>query len=131
MGWGVLPNGRVTRRQHYIMLLWLGEEWDRPTKTEYYLMQIACEARRVFSRKPDKIKMEHFKLEFGSPLKRRRDKPEDTKNKWIGALSSAGGMGVMKDKDGNIIQQVEKKQKPTKERRRKKGPVKGTMYVRE
>lgn len=33
-----------------------------PNRSDYYLMQIAMEVRRVLSRNPNRIKLKHFKL---------------------------------------------------------------------
>lgn len=60
MGW----DGPLTHRQYLAMIEWDIEDMNRPGKHEYYLMQIACEARRVLSSKPNSVKLDQFKLSF-------------------------------------------------------------------
>lgn len=45
-------------------MLYLEEEYNRPSRTDYYLMQIAVEVRRVLSKKPALIKLKHFLIRF-------------------------------------------------------------------
>lgn len=53
-----------TERQLGIWLAWLGMQWERPDRHDYYLMQIATEIKRVLSRKPEKIKLQDAKLKW-------------------------------------------------------------------
>jgi hypothetical protein len=55
-----------THRQHLTWLAWLEMEWDRPGRSDHYLMSIACEVRRVLSKKPDRVKLDHFWLKFAA-----------------------------------------------------------------
>lgn len=41
-------------------MAWLKEEWNRPSRTDRYLMQIACEVARVLSKNKRAIRPEHF-----------------------------------------------------------------------
>lgn len=62
----------MTNRQYLVTLAWLQQQWNRPTRSDSYLMQIACEVRRVLSKDPRKIHLSHFELEFG-PKSQPRD----------------------------------------------------------
>jgi len=57
----------LTHRQYLAWQAWLNEQWNHPSLSDHYLMQIAAEVRRVLSRKPNEIKLEHFNLKFGRP----------------------------------------------------------------
>jgi len=60
LGW----PGPVTNRQY---LAWQGhrsEGWNLPDRTDHYLMQIACEVRRVLSKDPASITNDQFKIGF-------------------------------------------------------------------
>jgi len=39
-------------------------EWNAPSRSDYYLMQIACEVRRVLRKNPESIKLDSFKIPF-------------------------------------------------------------------
>lgn len=121
MGWGDVP----TRRQSMTLLYWMGEDWSTPSRTDYYLMQIACEVRRVLAKDPGKIRTNHFKLDFGTgkakkPKLTREEAAEKAKASWIAALGATRGKAVMKDKDGNIIKRIgeKKQQQLTREERK-------------
>ncbi len=43
---------------------WLELEWNRPDRTDHYLMQIAVEIRRVLSKNPSSHKLEHLLIKF-------------------------------------------------------------------
>jgi len=61
LGW----PGPVTNRQFEAWQCWRGLQWDRPDRTDQYLMQIACEVVRSRVKDPAKVKLSHFKLDFG------------------------------------------------------------------
>lgn len=68
------------------------QEKQRPSKNDYYLMQIAMEVKRVLSSNPEKIKLEDFRLAFDvkedpeQKRKRQRQKMERSKSAWLGSL---------------------------------------------
>lgn len=65
MGWG----GPLTHRQHLAWLEWDFEQWNRPSRTDHYLMQIGMEVAkapaRVWGTDPKELTVNHWKLEFG------------------------------------------------------------------
>ena len=75
-----------THREFVVWMRWLDEEWNRPEPSDYYLMQIAAEIRRVLSKKPRHIKMEDFKLEFAeaehAPAATVEEAAARSKSKW-------------------------------------------------
>lgn len=55
---------KTTHREYLVWMAWLRDRLNHPGLTEYYLMQIAMEVRRVLSNKPSSIRLEQFKLKF-------------------------------------------------------------------
>lgn len=55
---------RVSHREYLLWQQHFQDEWDQPTLTHYYLMQIAQEVSRVLSTNKAKIKLQHFLLTF-------------------------------------------------------------------
>lgn len=60
MGW----PGPMTHRQFEAWQAWLAEQWNQPSRTDNYLMQIACEVLRTRLKEPGKAEIKHFRLEF-------------------------------------------------------------------
>jgi hypothetical protein len=87
-----------THRQYLSWMHWLNEEWDNPSRTDLYLMQVACEVRRVLARHPNKVTMSDFKLKFvvpgNAPASKSGEEQADaaelatrrSQAKWFGAL---------------------------------------------
>lgn len=84
-----------TQRQLLMWMAWLEMQWSRPDRTAYYLMQVSAEVRRGNAKKPAAVKMEHFKLNFGSTTsttkkpvtpERVRQVSEWAKASWIGVV---------------------------------------------
>jgi hypothetical protein len=46
---------------------YLDEQWNEPKLSDFYLMQIACEVRRVLAKNREAIQLKHFFLKFNSP----------------------------------------------------------------
>lgn len=63
MGW----SGPMTHRQFASWSVYLEEEWNRPDRTDHYLMQVGVEVRRVLSREPNSHKLDDMRLEFKRP----------------------------------------------------------------
>ncbi len=57
--------GRWTHREYRTRLAWLDKQWNQPSRSDQYAMQTAMEVRRVLSKKPNAIELDHFKLKFG------------------------------------------------------------------
>lgn len=98
-----------------VYMTWLSDQWCEPSKTDYYLMMIACEVRRVLSRRPNQIKLSHFRLQFGSGDNRRKPASREqaaawSKAAWLGRMTMpvvraegppAGAGFGMPDDDGD------------------------------
>lgn len=54
----------TTHRQYQGWLQYLDEEWNTPTRSDHYLMQIAAEVRRVLAKRPRTIRLKDFFLKF-------------------------------------------------------------------
>lgn len=57
----------MTHRQFMAWQEWLEGEWNRPSRTDHYLMQIAFDVRRANVKHPERVKFDHMRLEFGEP----------------------------------------------------------------
>lgn len=73
----------MTERELAGWVRWLDDEWNTPTRTDHYLMQIAQEVRRVLRKNPNKIKLKQFAIEFvkqqeGQPIRPRWSKEHAT-----------------------------------------------------
>lgn len=66
-----MPIDECLRKHTYRQLLawieYLDVQWDEPTRSDFYLMQIACEVRRVLAKDRNAIQLKHFFLKFNSP----------------------------------------------------------------
>lgn len=60
MGW----LGPMTHRQCLAWTYWLRDEWDRPSRSDWYVMQLNTSLARMFAKNPSSIEVKHFKLEF-------------------------------------------------------------------
>jgi hypothetical protein len=60
MGW----PGPMTARQYEAWEAWLELQWEIPSKLDYYLAQIACEASRATAKKPSSPKLNKYLIKF-------------------------------------------------------------------
>lgn len=58
---------KIPHRQFRTWNRWFEDSWNEPTLSDFYAMQTAAEVRRVLSKKPNDIKLEHFKMSFSKP----------------------------------------------------------------
>lgn len=81
---------KTTNRQYLSWMVYLDDLWNLPDLTCHYLMQIACEVRRVLSKDPNKIKDEHFKLKFTRDDEREEIpldvRTQHSKSAWMAAV---------------------------------------------
>lgn len=98
MGWG----GPMTHRQYLAWQAWLGMEWNRPSRSDHYLMQLALVTMRANMKHPGRVQMKHLQLEF-KEVTRTASKPEGrldprkiekaaavSKARWFGMLGKSG-----------------------------------------
>lgn len=64
-----------TERDLIRWLSWFDMQLERPRREDYYLMQIACEVRRVLSSKPNQIHLDDFQLKFKSSVPPSKPQP--------------------------------------------------------
>lgn len=60
MGW----TGPMTHRQYVAWQKWLSSQWNEPSRTDHYLMQVAAESFRPHARHPEAVKMDSYRLKF-------------------------------------------------------------------
>lgn len=54
----------TTYRQYKLWHAYLEDEWNQPSRTDYYLMRIALEVARKLATHPERIQLKDFKLDF-------------------------------------------------------------------
>lgn len=82
---------------------WFQKQWNRPSRSDFYEMQTACQVARVLAKNPANIKIEHFKLPFGEDGTR---KQKELENKKIAESAKAGWAGILSAKLGKVIDTV-------------------------
>lgn len=96
MGW----EGPVTSQQLDVWDAWFEEQYNRPSRMDYYLAQIAWVVHRcvsgLFSKSPITTKLSAFILKFTGREERKPGKEQVVfeKEKWAAAL---GGWGMIRD----------------------------------
>jgi hypothetical protein len=86
----------MTQREYEARMAWLDEELNNPSRTDWYLMQIAAEVRKSVVKDPSSVKLPSMKLKSSSPEPAkpitREEATARSKSRWFGMLS------VKKDK---------------------------------
>lgn len=59
----------MTDRQFRAWQAWLRDDWNRPDRRDGYLMQVACEARRVMMTNPNSVKPSDFVMRYDTDPK--------------------------------------------------------------
>lgn len=89
MGW----PGPMTHRQFEAWRRWRREDLNRPSRTDFYLMQIACEVRTVLRSLAGggrHLDLNEFRLRFGRPSRApRRASGDEIKSIIMGSLGVA------------------------------------------
>ncbi len=57
---------------------WYKQQWNQPSRTDFYIMQVAQEVKRVLATSPNSIKLKHFLLDF-FPFAKQREIEEKRK----------------------------------------------------
>jgi hypothetical protein len=83
MGW----SEPLTHRQFAAWAAWWADEWNRPSRSDQYLMQVALEVRRAAAKHPGRVKIERFRLRFtgekASQPRTRERAAELARAKWL------------------------------------------------
>lgn len=84
---------KTTHRVYLAWIDWLDEQFNHPSKSDNYLMQIAQTIRQVLHKKPASVKLSHFVLKF---KKEKPQTPQDkkmttkqSKFRWFGWVSGS------------------------------------------
>lgn len=106
---------RLTHYQYRICLAWIERDWEEPSRTDYYLMQIAAEVQKSRVKKPAQVDMNKLKLKFQKKGKSTGYSPADPKDRqeidrktaaskaaWMAAMT----MPVIKAKQGDDIEEL-------------------------
>lgn len=81
-------SNKMTHREFKLWLRWLDDNYNKPSLSDYYMMQIAAEVRRVLSKNPDKIKLKDFLLSFDTSDKKEKGKKKVDKPSSIQAAAN-------------------------------------------
>lgn len=78
----------MTYREYVLRLVFHKEEQVRPSKTDWYLMQIAREVSLVLSSKETRrrVTLSDYKLDFLSRQDSPKSKKQDSKSIWLSAV---------------------------------------------
>lgn len=82
---------KLSYREYKLRLAWLEDQWNNPSRTDYYLMRLTAIVGGLFSKK--KVKLEDQKISFDNSTSR-ATKPKITKeqasakskSRWFGFL---------------------------------------------
>lgn len=96
MGW----DGPVTHRQFVIWSRWYRDEYSTPSRSDYYLAQIAAEVRRGLVKNPQSVKLSTFVLDFDDSRRRMPElspeaQDELSKSKWLAFMASSSDLAVV------------------------------------
>lgn len=82
---------KTTHREYLAWMDWLDDQWEKPSRTDNYLMQIALEIRSVLSKNPRSIKLQHFLLKFlgKEPELTPEQATRQAKARWGGVIRGA------------------------------------------
>lgn len=56
--------GRWPDRVFRAALQWMRDQWNEPSRSDYYMMLVAMEVARKLARQPGKIQLKHFRIKF-------------------------------------------------------------------
>jgi ADP-glucose pyrophosphorylase len=85
-----------TEKEMRVTLAWLEMQWDRPSRTDWYLMQVAAEVRRGLVKKPNSVKTGDLKIKFvlsskhSAPALTPEQQMMHSKHCWMGAVGLLG-----------------------------------------
>ena len=88
-----------THRELQVWRMYLEEQWNKPSRVDNYLMQIAGEIRRVYyllqvfgsKKKPYPVELKDFYLEFEKPKPTKEKAEKASKRGWFSVLGVKHG----------------------------------------
>lgn len=75
----------TTHRQYRSWNEWIERQWDRPSRADLYLMQIAMAVRQGQVKTPADVRLEDFRLKFRTPSADGKNS-DAAKSRWMGAV---------------------------------------------
>lgn len=102
---------RMSYREYRTRLAWKRIEFETPSRSDYYLMQIAQEVRRVLHKNPAKVMLDHFLLKFKKNSA--SSKSDIDKSKMISESKARWFAAVGLDKDGKLKGKLRTSKEPT------------------
>lgn len=90
MGW----RGPTTHRQFRAWQVWLMMDLDRPSRADWYSMEVRAEVRRGWVKDPGKVDANDFKLRFKDPRQAEAKSSEEerimaakmSRGTWLAAM---------------------------------------------
>jgi len=84
---------RMSHREYMTRMAWIQKELNTPDRTDFYLMQVAQEVRRVLHKKPNTVTLDQFKIKFSLQTARsaetdKQQKIAWSKHRWMSAVGS-------------------------------------------
>ena len=80
----------MTQREFEARMVWIDGEMDRPSREDWYLMQVAAEMRRTRVKSPQDVKLADMRLKIDRPKEAvpvtREDAAARSKSHWFGML---------------------------------------------
>lgn len=93
----------MTHRLFAAWTAWLKLEWNRPSRTDQYVMSLTAEVRRILHKHPQRVKLKDFLLIFndgkGQPKLTEEQAADYAMAKWLGPLGGLGAVRIM-DEEG-------------------------------
>lgn len=98
-----MTHRQFTRWQQYLV-----RRWNKPSRTDYYLMQLNCTVKQLLAKNPRRIKIQDQKLKFnqGGEQLTREQATNKSKSNWLGMFAKAGMTIRVMDNEGNLITEL-------------------------
>lgn len=100
-GW----NGPATHRQFLLWQMWRVRQWNEPSLTDHYIMQLTLAVRQILAKNPRRIRLEHQRLRFragGAPRLSREEATRRSKGMWLGLFAAMGTRVRTANPDGTF-----------------------------
>lgn len=114
LGWPALP----THRQYRTWIVWELGEWNRPSRSDHYIMQLTAEVRRIvgwMNKNPGPLSLDKLKITFKN--RSVEDEPidvEETSRRSMAIWRARLGI----DKHGKVRRKIPLQKPPAKPTRR-------------
>lgn len=81
-------------REYLTTLSWLEEEWNVPSRSDYYMMQLITVVNRIMRKNPRSVKLEDAKMKFSrGPTKPQKSISREqaaaaSKSRWLSFMTA-------------------------------------------